>query len=107
MMILRTSYQLIMVMFVGLVILFSSAALYAQSFWLERSQGKTFFLEIFKPNIENRVYNGVPYPADYSFETAALFLSLRAQLGSKSFLMVELPFAHAAYETKIDSGFGF
>lgn len=96
-----------LIMRIGLFILIFPATLAAQSFWLERSQGKTFFLEIFKPNIDDAVYNGMPYPVDYSFETAALFLSLRTQLGSKSFLMVELPFAHAAYDTKSDSNFSF
>jgi hypothetical protein len=83
------------------------AVLHAQSFWQERSQRKAFFLEIFKPNINSELDNGVPNPVEYSFETAAIFLSLRAQMGSKSFLIVELPFAHAAYDTKNDSSFNF
>ncbi|MGI0016290.1 MAG: hypothetical protein ACREBU_22955, partial [Nitrososphaera sp.] len=103
----RILSRLIMAMLIGLVILIFPAMLAAQSFWLERSQGKTFLLEIFKPDIGSGVYNGVSYPVDYSFETVALFLSLRSQIGSKSFLMVELPFAHAAFNAKNDSGFSF
>jgi hypothetical protein len=89
------------------VILILPGALAAQSFWLERSQGKTFFLEIFKLDNSTGVYNGARYPVDYSFESFASFLTLRAQTGSKSFLVVELPFAHAVFDTKIDSDFSY
>jgi len=83
------------------------AALSAQSFWLERSYGKTVMLEIFKPKVSGGAYNGVNYPVDYSFKTFALFLTLRSQIGSKSFLVVELPFAHASFDTKIYTDFSF
>ena len=96
-----------MTMLVGLVILILPAALSAQSFWLERSPGKTLMLEIFKPYINDEFYNGEFYPVEYSFETFVLFLSIRSQIGSKYFLVAELPFAHAAFDTKIDRPFSF
>ena len=64
-------------------------------------------LEIFKPIPHKGVYNGKIYPVDYSFETFALFLSLRQPIASKYFLVVELPFAHAAFDTKIARPFSF
>ncbi|GEM_PF-4165535 len=103
----RISFRPIMATLIVIVVLILPAALAAQSFWLERSPGKTFLLEIFKPNISSGVYNGVRYPVDYSFETFALFLSLRWPMGSKYFLVAELPFAHAAFDTKIDRAFSF
>jgi len=103
----RISSRPIMAMLIVIFVLILPAAISAQSFWLERSSGKTLMLEIFKPNVSGGVFNGVNYPVDYSFETLALFLTLRTQIGSKSFLVVELPFAHAAFDTKIDTDFGF
>jgi hypothetical protein len=96
-----------MAMLIVLVVLILPAALPAQSFWLERSHGKTLMLEIFKPDEHSGFYNGAFYPVDYSFETFALFLSLRQPIGSKYFLVAELAFAHAAFDTKIDRPFSF
>jgi hypothetical protein len=96
-----------MVTLIAIFVLILPDAISAQSFWLEHSQGKTFLLEIFKPQVHEGVYNGVRYPVEYSFETVALFLSLRQPIGSKYFLVVELPFAHAAFDTKIDRAFSF
>jgi len=101
----RISSRPIMAMLI--VILILPATLPAQSFWLERNNGKSFLLEIFKPTLHRGIYNGVIYPVDYSFETFALFLSLRQPIGSKYFLVAELPFAHAAFDTKIDRPFSF
>ncbi len=104
---LRTSSRPKMAMLV-IVVLITPAVLAAQSFWLERNQGKTFLLEIFKPTVAGGVvFNGVSYPVDYSFTTSALFLSLRQPIGNKYFLVAELPFAHASFDTKIDRAFSF
>jgi hypothetical protein len=103
----QKSYQHAATMLVAIVVLILPASLSAQSFWLERSPGKTLALEIFKPTLHSGVYNGVSYPADYSFQTSAFFFSLRWPVGSKTFLVAELPFAHAAFDTKIDRPFSF
>jgi len=103
----RISPRPVASMLIFIFALIFPAALAAQSFWLERSQGKTFLLEIFKSDVRSGVYNGVSYPVDYSFETSALFFSLRWPIGSKYFLVAELPFAHAAFDTKIDRPFSF
>lgn len=103
----RTSSRPITAMLI-IVVLIIPAALAAQAFWLEGSQEKTFLLEILKPKAaKSGVFNGVSYPVDYSFATSALFLSLRQPLGSKIFLVAELPFAHAAFDKKIDRAFSF
>lgn len=103
----QISSRPIMAMLIVIVILILPAALPAQSFWLEHSKGKTFLLEIFKPPVNRSVYNGESYPVDYSFETVALFFSLRLPVGSKTSLVAELPFAHAAFDTKSDRAFSF
>jgi hypothetical protein len=91
----------------AIMILILPVAALAQSFWVERNHGKTLALEIFKPSLHSGVYNGVSYPVDYSFQTVALFLSLRWPVGNKTFLVAELPFAHAAFDTKINGVHSF
>jgi len=103
----RISSRPIRVMLIVVVILILPVAISAQSFWLQRSHGKTLALEIFKPTLHSGVYNGVSYPVDYSFKTAAFFFSLRWPIGKKTFLVAELPFAYAAFDTKIDRPFSF
>jgi len=71
------------------------------------SENLSSALEIFKPDVHKGVYNGISYSGDYSFETVALFLLLRSQIGSKSFLVAELPLAHAAFDAKIDGDSSF
>jgi len=101
----RKLYRLVATPLIGMMFLLFPAALSAQSFWLERGPGKNFLVEIFKPDIHRGVYNGLSYPVDYSLETVALFFSLRRPIGSKTFLVVELPFAHATFDTKIEDEF--
>ena len=96
-----------MAMLFATAVLLLPVAVVAQSFWLNRSPNKTLGVEIFKPRLYSGVDNGVSYPVDYSFQTAAFFLSLRWPVGKKTFLVAELPFAHAAFDKKIDRPFSF
>ena len=103
----RTSRPAFLVM---ILILILPAMLSAQSFWLERSAGKSLGLELFKPSFDNStlVFNrGEYYPVDFSFKTFAVFLSTRWPVGSKTFGVAELPFAHAEFDTEIDQEFSF
>jgi hypothetical protein len=106
----RISSWLLAAKLAAIVVAILPVSVFAQSFWLERSNGKTFLLEIFKPvGLHPGPYNGAYYyqARYYSLETFAFFLSLRSQIGSRSFLMVELPFAHATVDKKIDREFSF
>jgi len=103
----RISSRLSMAMLFATAVLLLPVAVVAQSFWLDRSPNKTLGVEIFKPRLYSGVYNGVSYPVDYSFQTAAFFFSLRWPVGKKTFLVAELPFAHAAFDKKIDRPFSF
>lgn len=90
--------------------LFAPAALFAQSFWLERNTEKTFALELYNPVLSGLryvSYQGASYPVDYSFNTFALFLSTRLPVAKNKFFVAELPFAHAEFDTKIDRDFSF
>lgn len=101
------SSRLMKTAFFAAVIVLFSATLCAQSFWLERSAGKALAVEVYKPTANSTVHNGATYPVDYSFQTFAFFLGLRWPIGRKTFLVTELPFAHAAFDTKIDREYSF
>jgi len=81
-------------MFIAMFILTLHVSVGAQSFWLERNHGKVLGLEIFKPGLGGGL-------SDYLFKRrSTFFLSQRAPIGSKTFLMAELPFSHFAFDTK-------
>lgn len=99
--------------FAAIVNLAFFTTIFAQSVWLDRRHDKTLMLEIFKP-----VYNNLNWKHDnefiysyfrhYAANTSALFLSLRwpVRVGVKTFLVAELPFAHAEVDTRTDTEMG-
>ncbi len=80
----------------------------AQSFWLDHEHSKSISIEIYKTTKSGAVViDESSYPADYAFDSFAGFLSTRWPISSKMFVVAELPFIRASYNTKIDDEFSY
>lgn len=82
-------------------------SLSAQAFMFEAKSKTAFLLEIYKPTFTDSYSTGSRNSINYSLRTLALFLSLRRQIKEQTFFVVELPFAHALFDTirKVDADF--
>lgn len=78
--------QLCVVVNVGMILI-GPSSLFAQSTWIDRSHTKTIFLELLRPIKEG-----------FTASSLGSFFSLRTQIATNTFLLTEIPLAHAGFD---------